>query len=250
MAALALTRENFVLHKLQSLTGIVPVGFYMVQHLLLNSFALAGEDSFNGVISFFDSIPPHVLLLIEAVFIWIPLLFHAIYGVLIIGRAKPNFLGTKYGWSQNRMYFFQRVSGIVVFFFLIVHYAMTTGSKYLNHTSVYIQYAHWHQLMSGPKGIAWMLFYLIGVLSASYHLGYGIWNFCIRWGITIGEKAQIRVQQFSLVVFVALTVIGWATLFKFMSGSGPNVSSESPGAPRMGQVGPKTTEVSFTRQPV
>ena len=48
--ALSLTRENYFWHKVQSLTGIIPVGYYMVQHLVLNSFALAGAGYFNAVI--------------------------------------------------------------------------------------------------------------------------------------------------------------------------------------------------------
>jgi succinate dehydrogenase / fumarate reductase cytochrome b subunit len=46
-------------------------------------------------------------------------------------------------------------------------------------------------------------------------LAYGIWNFCIRWGITISESAQVKVQKFSLVFFVAVTLIGWCAMVGF-----------------------------------
>ena len=51
---------------------------------------------------------------------------------------------------------------------------------------------------------------------ASYHLAYGIWNFCVRWGITISDKAQIRIQKFSLGAFFALTLLGWSALAGFL----------------------------------
>src|SRR5438309_4404693 len=102
--ALSITKENYFWHKVHSLTGIVPVGFYMLQHLILNSFSLAGPGYFDGVIAFFESTPPHILLVMEVGLIWLPLLFHAVYGIFIVGRAQPNYLSSKYGWSQNRMY--------------------------------------------------------------------------------------------------------------------------------------------------
>lgn len=211
--AVALTKENFLLHRIHSITGIVPVGFYMAQHLILNSFSLGGESYFNGVINFFEGMPKHFLLVLEIVAIWIPLLFHSVYGVFITGRAKPNYIGTKYGWSQNRMYYLQRVSGIVIFAFLIMHVATTTGAKYLANDADVIKYAAWHQKMSNPL---WLVVYMVGILASAYHLGYGIWNFSIRWGIAISEKAQMSVQKIGFAAFIFLTLTGWAALFGFL----------------------------------
>lgn len=213
--ALALNRENYLLHKLHSLTGVVPVGYYMAQHLLLNSYSVAGPAKFNGVLAFFESIPNYVLLSLEVVAIWVPLLFHSIYGLFITGRAKQNYIGDKYGWSQNRMYTLQRISGIFIFFFLCIHVASTTGVKYLHHDIRPLEYAAWQEKLTS-NGYAWLIFYLLGVMASSYHLGHGIWNFCIRWGITISDRAQQQVQKLSFGIFVLLTVIGWAALFGFL----------------------------------
>lgn len=227
--SLALTRESFFWHKVHSLTGIVPVGFYMVQHLVLNSFSLAGRDQFNGVIAFFEGLPKHVLLATEIAVIWIPLFFHAIYGLFITGRSQPNYFAMKYRWSQNLMYTFQRASGILLFFFLIFHVATTTLAAKVTGSTVGIQYDAWHDKLTG-YGYAFLILYMVGILCATYHLSYGIWNFCIRWGITIGEKAQIQVQKFSLVAFVALTLLGWGALAGFLihgSSDAPAVGSAS-----------------------
>jgi succinate dehydrogenase / fumarate reductase cytochrome b subunit len=215
--SLAITKENFFWHKVHSITGIIPIGFYMVQHLTLNSFSIGGASKFDSVIGFFDSIPWHLLLLLEIVAIWIPLLFHAVYGLFITGRAEPNYFTSKYKWSQNRMYTLQRYSGVFLFFFLIIHVITTTGVKYATGDSTAIYYAAWHtKLTTMPGALFWLPFYIIGVLAASYHLGYGIWNFCIRWGITITEKAQLRIQKFSLGFFVVITLLGWLALGGFL----------------------------------
>lgn len=213
--SLALNRENYFWHKVHSLTGIVPVGYYMFQHLALNTFTLGGAEKFNAVIEFFEGMPKHFLLAIEIGGIWLPLLFHAIYGLFIVGRAQPNFIGTKYGWSQNRMYTFQRWSGIFLFFALIFHVMETTVRKYATHDPDVIKFNAWQQKLTSFGG-AYLIFYVLLVLVASYHLGYGIWNFCIRWGITVSDKAQTRIQKFAFIAFVGLTLMGWAALAGFL----------------------------------
>ncbi len=213
--ALALNRENYVLHKLHSLTGVVPVGYYMAQHLLLNTFSVASPAKFNAVIAFFEGIPNYVLFSLEVVAIWVPLLFHSIYGIFITGRAKQNFIGEKYGWSQNRMYTLQRVSGIFIAVFLIYHTISTTGVKYATHSIHHLEYAAWQEKLTS-YGYFFLVFYMLGVLASSYHLGYGIWNFCIRWGITISDRAQRQVQKLSFGIFALLTALGWVSLFGFL----------------------------------
>jgi len=140
--ALALDKENYLLHKLHSLTGVIPVGYYMVQHLVLNSFTIAGPEKFNAVIGFFEGMPKHFLITLEICMIGIPILFHAIYGMFITYRAKPNYFGSVYGWSRNLMYTLQRWTGIFLFFFLIIHVTTTTGAKYYNHDAKLVDLLH------------------------------------------------------------------------------------------------------------
>lgn len=212
--SLAINRENFVWHKLHSLSGIIPVGFYMLQHLTLNSFSLAGERYFNSVIDFFGAMPWYLLIAMEVVLIWVPLLFHAVYGLFITNRAETNYWGTRYGWSQNRMYTFQRYSGVFLFLFLTFHVSTTTVNKYLHHDDALIKFAQFQQNLT-QWGHLLTIVYALGVAAASYHLAYGVWNFCIRWGITISEEAQARVQKFSLWMFIVVTLLGWAALAGF-----------------------------------
>lgn len=212
---LAINRESYFLHKVQSLTGIVPVGYYMAQHLVLNSFALAGPGYFNGVIGFFEGMPKFFLLTLEVFAIWLPLLFHAVYGLFIIGRSKVNYFEEKYGFSENRQYTLQRYSGIVIFFFLIYHTLTTTGQKYLTGNAEVIKFDAWHDKLTS-YGYALTAVYAIGILASSYHLGYGIWNFCIRWGITVSDSAQRSMQKVSFAVFVGLTLVGWVALAGFL----------------------------------
>jgi succinate dehydrogenase / fumarate reductase cytochrome b subunit len=143
------------------------------------------------------------------------LLFHAVYGLFIVDRAKLNYLNSPYKWSQNRMYTLQRLSGIFLFVFLIYHTIENTGMKYYNHDSSLVKFNAWHSQLTSHNYL-WLVFYMAGVLTASYHLCYGLWSFCIRWGLTISDAAQMRIQRFSFLAFLALTVIGWGALAGFV----------------------------------
>lgn len=215
--SISLTRESYFWHKLHSLTGILPIGFYMIQHLTLNSFSLAGPEAFNGVIGFFSGMPRHILLALEIVFIYLPLLFHSVYGIFISVRAKSNFLNEHYAWAENRMYSFQRWSGIALFFLLIAHIVTTTVRAQVSpigHEA--IEFNAWTALLTSGGTYIGLILYVVGVLLASYHLAFGWWSFCIRWGITVSERSQKGMLKFSMVLFVAITLLGWAALAGFL----------------------------------
>lgn len=184
----------------------------MLQHLTLNTFSIAGPEKFNAVIGFFAGIPPHLLLTLEVVAIWIPLFFHMIYGLFIARRGQSNY-SNGYKFNENKMYVIQRATGIYLTFFLIYHMLSTTAvAKSKGHVA--IEYASWAERLSG-FGYAILVVYMLGILASSYHLSYGIWNFAVRWGITISESAQHKMQKFSLIAFVGITLLGWAALGGF-----------------------------------
>lgn len=213
--SLALNRESFFWHKVHSLTGIVPVGFYMVQHLTLNSFSLAGREQYNRVGDAFYSLPAHLLLGLEVFMVWIPLAFHMIYGLFITSRAQPNYVGTKYRWSHNRMYLMQRLTGVFLMVFLIFHFVTTTLQVKLKGDHTVVNFDGMQAQLTS-YGYLVLAFYVLGVLASSYHLAFGVWNFCIRWGITISERAQARIQKAAVFIFIALTLLGWAALAGFL----------------------------------
>jgi len=214
--ALAFNKENYALHKLHSLTGVVPVGYYMVQHLALNTFTLAGPQYFNNVIHFFEAMPKHLLLGLEIFGIWIPMLFHAVYGLFINSRGLKNNTVPQYAkYRENRYYSFQRWSGIFIFIFLCYHVASTTGVKMYTNSTESIEYAAMAAKFTA-NGYIMFVFYALGILTSTYHFSYGLWSFCIRWGITVSEKSQARMFKISGGVFVGLLLMGWAALAGFL----------------------------------
>lgn len=206
-------RENYTLHKLHSLTGVIPVGFYLAQHLTLNSFTLAGADAYNGVINFFEGMPKHVLYGLKA-FIWLSLIFHAVYGFAIVGRAKFYRSPSAPTYAENRYFQLQRITGIFLMVFLVYHLATTSIANSLYGPETTIHYQNWAAKLSS-FGYLMLVFYALGVITAAYHFSYGIWSFCIRWGLTVSEAAQKRVYKFSGFAFVGLSLVGLLALAGF-----------------------------------
>jgi succinate dehydrogenase / fumarate reductase cytochrome b subunit len=61
------------------------------------------------------------------------------------------------------------------------------------------------------------LFYVVGLVAASWHFAYGIWLFSAKWGIVSGDKAQKRLLRVCLALFLALCAVGFASLYSFRS---------------------------------
>lgn len=207
--------DNYFLHKLHSLTGIFPVGYYLVQHLFLNSMAAVDPKYFNAVVYFFNVIlPKPVLWAMELFFVILPLLFHSLYGFVITYHGKANIF--RYRFRENFAYTMQRVSGVIIFFFLLFHVYSTTISHKLYGKD--ISYSGMQAHFSEPWVVA---LYVIGITASSYHLFNGIWNFAIRWGITISDRAQRSLYKFCMVGFVLLTALGITALAGFFMHEAP-----------------------------
>src|SRR6185369_12967362 len=109
--------NTFLLRKLHQLTGIVPLGAFFFVHIYTNSTAMSGPKVFNDHVADIHDMP--YLIFIEIFGIFLPLLFHSVYGILISTEAKPNVIS--YGFARNWFYLFQRITGIYLFFFLLFH---------------------------------------------------------------------------------------------------------------------------------
>ena len=72
---------TFLLRKLHSLLGIVPIGAFLLEHLLSNFEALKGPAAYGAQVKFLNSLP--LVRVLEWTFIFLPILYHGLYGVYI-----------------------------------------------------------------------------------------------------------------------------------------------------------------------
>lgn len=112
-------KNSYFSRKLHSLLGVIPVGFFLIEHLLTNySAAKGGPESFLEHVEWLHSLP--LVLALEIFGIWIPLAYHAIYGLYVAYTARNNV--NNYGYFRNVMFFLQRVTGVVTFLFVAWHF--------------------------------------------------------------------------------------------------------------------------------
>jgi succinate dehydrogenase / fumarate reductase cytochrome b subunit len=108
---------HYLFLKLHSLTGIVPIGAFLVIHICVNSLRTVGVWPYQLSIDAINNLP--FLLIIEITCIYIPILFHSVMGFYVVRLAKTNV--HRYRYPRNGLYTLQRISGAVVFVFLIYH---------------------------------------------------------------------------------------------------------------------------------
>ena len=198
-----LERNNFLIRKLHSLSGIIPIGLFLLEHLITNSFAMQGAASFDEKIAALQSFP--YLTLIEIVFIAIPLIFHTVFGLYFVYLARNNVLDYKY--FRNWMFYLQRATALIAFVYVVYHVYTTRIAKAFS--GVDITYQFMHDILTQPLFFA---IYLIGLLAAIFHFSNGLWTLFISWGITIGPKSQKVFQIVCIILFVILSAVGTAGL--------------------------------------
>jgi succinate dehydrogenase / fumarate reductase, cytochrome b subunit len=200
--------REFINRRLHSLLGVIPVGIFLIQHLVVNQFAKSGPESFNKAAQFMEHLPFRYFL--EIFIIFLPLLFHAIYGVYIAFTARNNV--SRYGYFRNWMFYLQRISGIITLIFVVWHVWETRLANLFYGTEV--NFDMMATILNEPF-MFW--FYVVGVVSTTFHFANGLWSFSVSWGLTITPRSQRIVTYVTLLIFIALSYVGVSTLFAFVS---------------------------------
>lgn len=201
--------HSFLLRRLHSLSGIVPVGAFLLEHFISNAFATNGPSAYALQVKFLSGLPFRVWL--ETFGIFLPLAYHALYGIYIWWRGESN-VG-EYPWTGNWLYTSQRYTGIIAMAYIIYHtYIMRFSGVHLPEYPG----AAFGKVQAEFFGTSWAVaFYIVGIVAASWHFAYGIWLFAAKWGLTVGEGARKKFGYACTALAVLLIVIGLATIRAF-----------------------------------
>ena len=214
-ATAAADRRAFWLRKAHSLSGLVPVGAFMCVHLFENASAANGAQAFNDTVEHINAMPFVRAIdvfgvpvpLVELAGIWIPILFHAILGFVIIFEGKPNALAYPHG--RNWLYVAQRVTGVVAFAFIVFHFMNFRWRKGEFEKSPYDDVA---ATLANPAILG---FYVLGIAACVFHLANGIQGMLFSWGFTVGERSK-RLAGLACAGFgAAVFALGMRALFAF-----------------------------------
>lgn len=229
-----LERHHFLLRRLHSLTGIIPVGAFLIAHLTTNSsivwgmldrgkseYAHAGAATFQHEVNFIHSLP--FLLLIEIGGLWLPIAFHSLLGLYYAMSGRSN-VG-RYGYGGNVRYSLQRISGYVGVLFIFYHVATLRWGWRLPFSSGFNAEAAASTTalalrggveQIGAGGVLVGLFYLLGASLLVFHFANGLWTAAITWGLTVSAGAQRRWGYLCTAVGVAMMGMTWAATAGFV----------------------------------
>ena len=198
---------DFYVRRLHSLLGIVPIGFFLLEHIITISQVMGGGHAFDAAVAKLAAIPHDILITLEIVFIAIPLLIHGIYGAYIAMQAKTNM--SRYGYTRNRQFTFQRWTAWYLIVFLIWHVGYL---RFMVKGSEGISFAQMSSYLDNP--IVFVL-YVIGLVAAIFHFTNGLFTFSITWGIAKGPRVQGVINKIAWVLFVVLSIVGIMSMFAF-----------------------------------
>ncbi len=225
---------SFLLRRLHSLSGLLPIGAFLCFHLFENLKALQGAEVYSEGVQHLNSMLPRpYFYAVEVGVIMVPLLFHGLYGLYVAGTGKANY--ARYVYPSNLAYVIQRLSGFVALIYLVVHVGILRGIVTLSgrHLAAYsgpvggnlnlITYqdvaAHFgnphHQMYDNwLAGNHMFAFYFVGTLASIWHFTNGLNGFCWTWGLAVGRVAQKRVRLLAWGLFLVMSVACLNVLFQ------------------------------------
>lgn len=224
-----LVRHEFLIRRLHSLSGLIPVGAYMVIHLATNASVLDSPAAFQKNVYQIHGLGA-LLPFVEWGFIFLPILFHAVIGVVIVAGGLPN--QNQYRYAANWRYTLQRWTGMIAFAFILWHvfhmHGWSHNEAWLERVAKPLGGAEFRPYnASSTAGVALQnvivaILYAVGMLACVYHLANGIWTMGITWGVWTTPKSQAWATKLCATFGVVLAVVGLGALWGLRDvGHGP-----------------------------
>lgn len=222
---MASAHTRYFAKKLFELSGLVPIGAFLVEHLYSNFQAVGpgGAERFNTVVKDLQTNP--IIIFLEIGAIGLPLLYHAAYGMFVASQSRPN-VGA-YGWMRNWMFLFQRVTGILLFFYIGYHVWNTRLAPIFHPDNPLLQNVDGQALVSSAYmhnyflethfGIPVFWIYLVGIACAVFHFSNGLFNLAYHWGLTVSPRSQAWWGVICGLIGVTLLAVALASLRAFIN---------------------------------
>lgn len=226
-------RYDFLIRRIHSLTGLIPIGAYLVFHLATNAAIIDGLPAYQYRADQIHQLGPTTILFLEWPLIFLPILFHGLIGLVIVARGDRNVAVYRYG--GNLRYTLQRWTGVIALAFILWHVFQMHG---------WFRAEWWVEHVARPLGGArfdpkhaitaaeairssWIIvaLYAIGVLACVYHLANGVWTLGITWGLWTSPEAQRRAKAPCLVFGIFLAILGLGSLYGMVVAQKPSTEN-------------------------
>ncbi len=209
---LALDARARLLRRIFSLSGLVPLGAFLVLHVAVNARALHGDQAFASAARTLRRLPG--LPAIEAAFVFAPLLLHGAFGLWLVATRRPLVPAAPY---PPALRFWMRASGVVVVAFLAMHLpelrfhaplARLDGAELATRLDA--------DLSSTSHGVPWRgLAYLVGVACVTFHFAAGLWGAFAASDRGRSRFGERRWAAWAAVLFGAVIFFTFANVVVF-----------------------------------
>lgn len=218
----------FLLRKLHSLSGVIPIGVFLCMHLATNASILGGPQTFQNNVDRIHSLEPF-LVPVEVLGIFLPIGFHATLGIQIWRTSRSN--TGAYPFGANIRYRLQRLTGIIALAFILLHLwhmhwlGKPFGGGFFDPHSPNASYTATHAI---ERSLFYPPVYALGITAACYHFANGLWTFLISWGVTVGRNAQRKAGYVCAAIGIGIWALGMTALWRFSSAPADSMKIEPP----------------------
>jgi len=228
--------RSVLVRRLFSLTGVVPLGGFLVLHVAVNARALSGDEAYARALDWLARVPG--LRLIEAVLVIAPLVLHAAVGSWLVATRTPLTSPSPY---PGAVLYWMRVTGVVALVFVAMHLwklrLVVPAAAPHGHELVTRAVA---DLSSTWMGIPWTgVAYLVGTACVTFHFVAGTWGFLATLPAWAGSVGRRRLTAW---VAGAAGAVIWGTLVNVVvfEATGARLVGEGPGESQAGPPCPET----------
>jgi succinate dehydrogenase / fumarate reductase, cytochrome b subunit len=191
------------LRRLHALAGAVALGAFLLEHVLVNALAWwRGETTWSATLAAAGA--SRVLAGFELLFVFVPLVFHAGYGIV---RAREP------GTPSSRR---QRISGIFVFLFVALHLGELRLARMFSGLEAAalgtVLASHLSRTWAGVPFVA--LGYVGGLFATCFHFANGARSAAGTFGLS-----ERRVGMAAVVLASTLFVAGTASVVAIATGT-------------------------------
>jgi succinate dehydrogenase / fumarate reductase cytochrome b subunit len=195
------------IRRLHSISGVVPIGAFLVLHLWTNAATAGGPDAYNAAAHRLQQVP--LLVVLEVLLIGLPIFFHGIYGFFIAATEIAESEGRTP--ARRALAVFQRATGVAAFVFIMFHLWTSRLVQLSDHGSLDL----FHLMQASLANPVIRAVYVVGILAAASHLSAGLWTFCETWGLLPGRRARVAAAVAAAGLFCLLSGLGLRSLSAF-----------------------------------
>ena len=199
--------------RLFSLSGVLPLGFFLLAHLWANASAVRGQDAYVRTVEALVHVP--LLVVLEVALVFAPLAYHAIYGLFVM-RTKLD-EAPPYG---RRLAVTNRAAAMLALAFVLWHVWEWRVAAWRSGLDPHAYYATlaWRLASTWHGFPVRAVLYLVGVTATVFHFVCGAWGYGVTSGFLASKREKRRAAIGALAIGTILFVVSSATVVSLATG--------------------------------